>query len=139
MWPRTMSNTFNIPESHRYLVERPLLAMLATTLPDGTPQATPVWFSYDGTHFYFNTAKGRLKARAMEKTPYVALTIVDPQNGFRYIQVRGPVVASEDVGRANINALCQRYTGSPIYTFGPPDEVRIKYTLTPEHIQVLGR
>ncbi|MBU6359754.1 MAG: PPOX class F420-dependent oxidoreductase [Chloroflexota bacterium] len=133
-----MSNTPIIPSSHRDLVERPLLAMLATTLPDGTPQVTPVWFSYDGQHFYFNTAQGRLKARAIEKTPYVAILIMDPNNGFRYIQVRGSVTANEAEGRANINELCLRYTGSPVYKFGPPDEVRIKYTLTPEHIQVLG-
>ena len=82
-----MSNTPIIPASHRDLVERPLLAMLATTLPDGTPQVTPVWFSYDGQHFYFNTAQGRLKARAIEKTPYGAILIIDPNNGFRYTVV----------------------------------------------------
>lgn len=133
-----MSNTKTIPASHLDLVQRPLLAMLATTLIDGTPQVTPVWFSYDGHHLIFNTAQGRLKARAIEKTPYVAILIMDPNNGFRYIQARGPVTVSEAEGRANINELCLRYTGSPVYKFGPPDEVRFKYTMSIEHLLVSG-
>lgn len=128
-----------IPASHTDLVEKPLLANLAVTLADGTPQVTPVWFNTDEAgHFYFNTAKGRLKAKALEGVKYAAILIMDPTNTFRYLAIRGPVVASEAEGRAHINALSKRYTGNPVYGFGPPDEVRIRYMLTPEHVSAIG-
>jgi hypothetical protein len=128
-----------IPERYLDLATKPYVAMLATILPNGTPQVTPIWFKFDGKHFTFNTAKGRLKAKAIQKNAYVALAILDPQNPYRYLQVRGAIVASNETeGRAHINELSQHYTGNAIYSFGPPDEVRIKYYMLPEHIQGMG-
>jgi PPOX class probable F420-dependent enzyme len=129
----------SIPASHHDLIEAPLLAHLATTLPDGTPQVTPVWFSYDEGYFFFNTAVGRLKDKAIRKHPYVAFTIIHPENGFHYLAVRGPVVEiSEERGRAHIDELAKRYTGADKYTFGPPDEQRVRYKIAPEHVLAFG-
>jgi PPOX class probable F420-dependent enzyme len=128
-----------IPASHRDLIDRPLLLALATTLDDGTPQLTPVWFSEEQGHIYVNTARGRVKDRAMRARPYVAAMIYDPENPYRYIQIRGPVIEiNEEAGRAHIDLLAQRYTGAEKYTFGPPDEPRVRFTILPEHVQVMG-
>ncbi|GAB4115581.1 MAG: PPOX class F420-dependent oxidoreductase [Roseiflexaceae bacterium] len=132
-----MSSTF--PEQYRDLVDRPIVATLATTLPDGTPQATPIWFDYQNGLIMFNTAVGRLKDRAVRMHPYVAVMVLDPNNGYRYVQFRGPVIEIDETnGRAGINALCKRYTGADIYTFGPPDEPRVTFWMRPEHIYAQG-
>lgn len=128
-----------IPPSHQDLLDRPLIMLLATTLADGTPQVTPVWFNYDGGYIYFNTAQGRLKDKAIRDRPYVALSILDPENPYRHISIRGPVVEiAEEGGRAHADFLAHRYTGAEKYTFGPPDEVRIKFKIVPEHIHTRG-
>jgi PPOX class probable F420-dependent enzyme len=136
----TESTKLPIPESHHDLIARPLLAHLATTLPDGTPQVTPVWFDYEDGHFFFNTAVGRLKDKAIRKNPYIAFTVIDPVDGFYYLAVRGPVVEiSEEHGRAHIDRLARRYTGAEKYTFGPPEEARVRYKVAPEHVLAFGR
>ncbi len=129
-----------VPDALRDLIDRPLLVMLGTTLPNNTPQVTPVWFYEEGGYFYFNTAVGRLKDKAIRANPYVSLLVMDPDNGFRYLQVRGPVVEflEGEAGRAGINRLAGRYTGNPIYSFGPPEELRVHYKVKPEHILAFG-
>src|SRR5512142_155606 len=97
-----MVNNFvqQVPESHRDLLsdEVPALAYLATLMPDGTPQLTPLWFDVDGDRLRVNSARGRVKDRNMRARPAVALLIQDPRSGDRYIQVRGHVVEVKEDG-----------------------------------------
>ena len=128
-----------IPESHRDLLERPLFMSLATTLADGTPQVTPVWFNYEDGYIYFNSARGRIKDKAVRRNPYVAVTIVDPDNMYRYLAIRGPVVEiTEEAAHDHIDFLAQRYTGAEKYTPQTPDEVRVTYKMAPEHVLAAG-
>ena len=130
-----MTSSKSIPPSHIDLLERPLLAALATTLPNGTPQVTAVWFNYADGQVHINSAAGRLKDRAIRAKPYLALMVMDPQNPGRYIQVRGPVVTiTEEGGDAHINALSHRYTGKD-YTY-TPGQVRVRYVMDIEHVDV---
>src|SRR5690606_2111336 len=62
---------------------------LATTMPDGSPQVTPIWFNTDGEHILINTNEGRVKDRNMKARPKVAMVIQDPSTPYRYIQIRG--------------------------------------------------
>ena len=138
MTNRAYSPPQPIPESHRDLLERPLVMALATTLSDGTPQVTPIWFNFDDDYIYCNTARGRLKDRAIRERPYVALTIVDPDNVYRYLAVRGPVAEiTEEGARDHIDFLARRYMGAEKYP-GPADEVRVTYKIVPEHVQAWG-
>jgi PPOX class probable F420-dependent enzyme len=125
-----------IPERFRDLIAQSTPAALATTLPNGTPQVTLVWFDADDAgYIYLNSVVGRLKDKAIRANPYVALAIADATNPNRYIQLRGPVIAFNEgpKARAHINALSKRYLGLDPYP-GLPDEVRVKYTLAPEHV-----
>ena len=107
-----MSTPKAIPATYIDLLERPLLAALATTLPNGTPQVTPVWFNYEDGHVHINSAAGRLKDRAIRAKPYLALLAVDLQKSGRYIQVRGPVVTiTEEGANEHINFLSHRCEG----------------------------
>jgi PPOX class probable F420-dependent enzyme len=81
-----------IPEKYLDLLEqKKAFASLATTMPDGSPQVTPVWFDYKNGIVRVNTAKGRVKARNLKEGAAVALAIIDPDNPYRYIQLRGHV------------------------------------------------
>jgi len=108
---------------------------LATLMKDGSPQLTPVWFSTDGTHILINSAKGRVKDRNMRRDGRVALTIVDPKNPYRYLQIRGIIVEIITEGaREHIDSLAKKYTGAEKYSTGRDNETRVIYKLYPESI-----
>ena len=129
-----------IPEKYLDLVkQKKAFASLATVMPDGSPQVTPVWFDYDGSHVRVNTAKGRVKARNMEQGSKVALSIMDPDNSYRYVQVRGTVTrATEDGAREHIDALTRKYLGQDTYPYHQPGDVRVIYEITPASVSGMG-
>jgi PPOX class probable F420-dependent enzyme len=125
-----------IPEQYRDLFTKKAFAHLATVGPDDAPQVTPVWVDFDGTHVRFNTAKGRVKVRNLARDPRVALSIQDPDNPYRYVQVRGRVVETTEKGAdAHIDALAKKYLGQDKYPFRRPGEVRVMYKVLPESVQ----
>ncbi|MGH8216965.1 MAG: PPOX class F420-dependent oxidoreductase [Steroidobacteraceae bacterium] len=118
------------------LTQKKALAALATIMPDGTPQVTPVWFDFEGERLRVNTAKGRVKARNMKEGSRVALMIVDPDNPYRYVQVRGRVaVATENGADEHIDSLAMKYLGQNRYPYRQPGEVRIRYEIEPLAVQ----
>jgi PPOX class probable F420-dependent enzyme len=125
-----------IPDAYRDLFDKKAFAHLATVGPDGAPQVTPVWVDYDGTHVRFNTAKGRVKVRNLGRDPRVALSIQDPDNAYRYVQVRGRIAESTEEGAdAHIDALAKKYLGQDKYPFRRPGEKRVIYKVRPESVQ----
>jgi PPOX class probable F420-dependent enzyme len=128
-----------IPPTHRDLFDKKAFAHLATVGADGTPQVTPVWIDFDGRHVRFNTARGRVKTRNFERNPRVALSIQDPENPYRYVQVRGRVVEVTEQGAdAHIDALAKKYLGQDRYPHRRPGEVRVTVKVAPETIQSMG-
>ena len=106
-------------------------AFLGTIMPDGSPQVTPVWFNSDGEHILINSAKGRVKDRNMRVRPAVAMTIMDMENPYRYLQVRGQVVEiTEEGAEEHINVLSAKYFGRPFSL--PQGEIRVIYKIKPE-------
>jgi PPOX class probable F420-dependent enzyme len=132
-----MPNT--IPESYRDLFQKKAFAHLATIMPDGTPQVTPVWCDYDGTYIRINSAKGRVKDTNMRRNPRVAIEIMDPDNPYRYLAVRGRVAEiSEHGADAHIDVLAKKYLGQDRYPYRRPGEVRVLYKIRPERISSMG-
>jgi len=129
-----------IPEKYVDLLkDKKAFANLATLMPDGSPQVTPVWFDYQGGVIRVNTAKGRVKARNMKEGSRVALAIMDPDNPYRYIQVRGRVRRVTDSNAdAHIDSLAKKYLGQDKYPFRQPGEVRVIYEIEPQSSQVMG-
>ena len=123
-----------IPSSYLDLFQKRAFANLATLMPDGSPQITPVWIDYDGQYLLVNTARGRVKARNMERNPVVAITIMDPDNPYRYLQVRGRVVNITEKGADDhIDKMAKKYTGADRYPNRRPGEVRLIYQIEPLH------
>ncbi len=126
-----------IPKRFYDLFAKKAFAHLATIMPDGSPQVTPVWVDFDEKHILINTAAGRVKDRNMTARPQVAVEIMDPDNPYRYLAVRGRVVGVTEEGAAeHINTvLSPRYTGR-IGNYGTSGEVRRLYRILPEHVDI---
>jgi PPOX class probable F420-dependent enzyme len=85
-----------LPESHRDLLERPLFAHLATVRPDGSPQSSVMWFDWDGSRLRLTHTRTRQKFANIDKEPRIALSVADPDDQYRFLEVRGIVESVED-------------------------------------------
>ena len=130
----------DIPDKYADLLkDKKAFANLATLMADGSPQVTPVWFDYDGSHIRVNTAKGRVKARNMEQGSNVAVSIMDPDNPYRYLQVRGAVSRVTEQGASeHIDQLAKKYLGQDKYPYHQPGDVRVIYEITPGSVSGMG-
>ena len=133
----------SIPESYRDLFERPVVVTLVTVMPDTQPQATPIWCSYDGTHIWVNTAKGRQKYANMIERPKATVLVVDPDNPYRWCEVRCAVQEiNEEQGLEHINSLSEAYRGEPDYYMNNEamrgKETRVVFKLSPTHVNAAG-
>src|SRR5690242_19779028 len=124
-----------IPEKYRDLLNKKAFASLATLMSDGQPQVTPVWFDFDGEHLIFNSARGRQKDRNVRRDPRVSLAIIDPDNPYHYLEIRGKVVdITQEGADDHINKLAKKYLGKDVYPYRQPGEVRVLYRVRPEHV-----
>lgn len=128
-----------IPDPFRDLLTKKAFASLATVMADGSPQVTPVWFDFDGTHLRVNSAKGRVKDRNMRRNGRVALSILDPENPYRHMAIRGRVEEITEAGAdAHIDSLSKKYLGKDRYPNRRPGEVRVIYRIRPERVSTMG-
>lgn len=128
-----------IPDKYLDLFKKKALGHLATLMPDGSPQVTPVWIDYDGTHVLFNTAQERQKDRNLQRDGRVSISMVDPDNAYRYLEVRGRVVERTTQGAdAHIDTMAKKYLGQDKYPWRQPGEVRVIFKIQPEHSTAMG-
>jgi len=130
-----------IPEKFLDLLadDKKAFANLATVLPSGSPQVTPIWFDYKQGKIRINTARGRVKDKAMTANAKVALAIMDPANPYRYIQVRGKVTRISEEGAAtHIDSLAKKYMGVDRYPYHQDGVKRVIYEIEPDSAQAMG-
>ena len=124
---------FSEQELKFFARETKAFAYLALVLSDGTPQVSPIWFDWDGTHIIFNTARGRVKDKILKKHPTVSMTITadDP---YSYLLIKGKVVEeTEEGGYEMICSLNDKYHGNPNFP-KRPGQVRVTYKVLPERL-----
>ena len=126
--------TATLTTKARALLERPVIANVATVDADGRPQITPVWVDVEDGAVVFNTARGRAKDRNLAANPSVAVSVVDPDDPFNVVVVRGRARAVEEGADAHVDRLAKKYMGLDEYPMRQPGEVRVKYVLDPEAI-----
>src|SRR5258707_14045755 len=108
-------------------------------MPDGSSQVTPVWVDFDGQHLLVNSAKGRVKDKNMRRDARVSLALSDPDNPYRYLEVRGKVVEITEAGAAeHIDKMPKKYIGKAAYPWNRPGEARAPYTIEPLSFSALG-
>jgi PPOX class probable F420-dependent enzyme len=123
-----------LSKEHIELLRRPVLAHVATTMADGSPQSTPVWVDTDGEAVLFNTAKGRAKERNIAARPQVAISVVNDENPYESLQVRGRAELIEEGADEHIDALARKYLGEDSYPFRQPGEERVIVRVIPESV-----
>ena len=128
-----------IPEKYRDLFNKRAFASLGTIMPNGEVQVTPVWVDIDNGNLLFNSARGRVKDKNIRRDPRVTLTLIDPDNPYRYVEVRGRVVDITEKGAdQHINKLAKKYLGVDKYPYAQPGEVRVLYRVKPEKVHGNG-
>lgn len=137
--------TVAIPESHQDLLAKPIYAVLTTVMPDGQPQSTIVWVNLEDGFVCFNTARGRQKDKNLARNPKVTVALLDPEDPFRWLEVRGTVDGGdEEDGVAHIERLSRKYTGQGYYggfntRTRPESETRVKYRINATRVNAFGR
>ena len=123
-----------IPASHLDLLTGPVVVGLATIQPDGQPQVTPVWIDYVDGEIRINTAAGRQKWKNLVERPLATILAIDPQDPYRWMEVRGRIVRhSEERGDEIINELSHKYTGADYQGF-VDGQVRVTFYLEPTRV-----
>ncbi len=131
--------TAGIPPEYADLLEKKAFANFVTLMNDGSPQVTPVWCDFDGTHVLVNSAEGRQKDRNIRNDSRVALSIQDPENPYRYLEVRGEVEEITKEGAADhIDKMARKYLGQDRYPYAQPGEIRVLYKIRPLHTSSMG-
>jgi PPOX class probable F420-dependent enzyme len=130
----TSSLTVRLDDVDIALLRGRNLGHLGTAMPDGTPHVTPVWVDTDGEAILFNTAKGRVKYRNLVRNPNAAISVVDRDDDYRVLVVRGRVEQMTEEGAdEQLDKLAKKYLGADTYPFRNPAEQRVIVRLMPEH------
>ena len=127
------------PEFLDLVTTKKAFANLATVMPNGGPQVTPIWFDFDGKYIRVNSARGRVKDKNMRRDPRVALSILDPDNPYRYLEIRGKVIRiTEDGAVAHTDLLARKYLSVERNPSRRPDQVRVMYVIEPRRVAGQG-
>jgi PPOX class probable F420-dependent enzyme len=125
-----------LTDSAKNILSKQAFGHLATSMPDGSPQVTPVWVDYEGDFVVINTAEGRAKPRNMRNDPRVALSATDPDNPYEAVIIRGRVSEMTDEGAdEHIDAMAKKYLGKDSYPFRQAGEQRVKVFIQPESVK----
>jgi PPOX class probable F420-dependent enzyme len=128
-----------IPEKYLDLFQKKAFAQLATLMPDGSPHVSPVWIDYDGQYLVINSAKGRVKDRNMRRDPRVGLDLLDPDNPYRHLSIRGRVTEITEHGAdEQIDKLTKKYLNQDTYPYRGSGEVRVTYKIEPQSVHTMG-
>lgn len=127
-----------VPKTHEGILQSTTLAIVSTLGPKGEPQTSPVWFGWDGNVLRFSHTKARQKYRNLKRDPRIAVTLVDPANPYRYIEIRGTATIEDDPTKAYIDVMSKKYTGNEHYQGNQPGDERVIITVKPEHINTMG-
>lgn len=124
-------------DAYADLLDAPTVAILASVLPDGNVQASPVWFLHRDGEILISTTKSRQKYRNLVRDPHVAFTVLDPASSLRYLEIRGTVRVSDDADLEVRDAVARKHGYPDGAAFDPPGAQRVVLTIVPT--RVIGR
>ena len=128
-----------LSDDTREILDKQVFAHIATLMGDGSPHVSPVWVNVDGNDIVFNTAEGRLKEKNLARDPRIALSVIDPDNAYRSVLIRGRVTEVTTAGAdEHINMLAKKYMDVDEYPYRQADEVRLIVRVEPEREMVMG-
>jgi PPOX class probable F420-dependent enzyme len=129
----------SIPENYTDLLDKKTFWHIATSGPDGELQSSPVWGGWTDEHFVFSLTKGRQKYANLERNPTIAISGIDPDNPYRYLEMRGTVVrVDDDSSNAFIDSMANKYMGVDAYPFHQPGDERVVMVVDVTHTTQMG-
>lgn len=132
-----MAATF--PDAFLDLFEKKAFAAFATLMPDGSPQVTPVWVDFQAGEIWVNSAIGRRKEQNVRRDPRVAVTVIDPDQPYRYVEIRGRVrEITQEGADAHIDRMAQKYLGKDKYPMRAPGEQRVLFKIIIDKALAMG-
>ena len=127
------------PDKYLDLFQKKAFGAFTTLMPDGSPQTTPVWVDYQNGEIWINSALGRQKDKDVRRDPRVAIAIMDPDNPYRYVGVRGHVrEITQDGADAHIDKMAKKYLGQDTYPYRQPGEQRVIYKIAIDKAHAMG-
>jgi PPOX class probable F420-dependent enzyme len=133
-----MTRQREIPASYSDILEGKCFPHVATIRPDGMISNHPVCLIWDGKHIRFSTTKTRKKFRNLEANDLIALSIPDPTNIWRYLEVRGRATLENDLDRSFIDSIAKKYMGQDNYPYDRPGDERVTVTVHAEQVSAVG-
>ena len=127
-----------LTDQQREFLANPFVGTATTLRSDGSPHNTVVWVDVDEDTVLFNTAEGRAKPKHLRNDPRVALTVVDPQNPYRWISVNGRAELTHEDADAQIDRLAKKYIDQDVYPWHKPEEQRLKVRIELENVEASG-
>ena len=128
-----------LPDSYRDLFQKRAFGSFTTLMPDGSPQTTPVWVDFEDGRVIVNTALGRQKDKNVRHDPRVAVTLIDPDNPYRNLEIRGRVAeVTQNGAEKHIDKMAKKYLDKDTYPFARPGEQRVLIKITPERFSTMG-
>ncbi len=128
-----------IPAEYADILAKTVFWHIATIGPDGAVQSSPVWADWDGTHLRFSLTRDRQKFRNLQADPRIALSGTDPDNPYRYLEIRGRVIdVEDDASLAFINSMAGKYMGLDEYPFHQSGDQRVVMVVEPTHTTHMG-
>ena len=127
-----------LTERQREFLANPFVGTATTLRSDGSPQNTVVWVDVDEDAILVNTAEGRAKPKHLRRDPRVAITVVDPQNPYRWISVNGRAELTHEDADAQIDRLAKKYLGRDVYPWHKPEEQRVKVRIDLDKVEAAG-
>src|SRR5688572_22147042 len=132
-----MASSF--PEKYADIFQKKAFGSFTTLMPDGSPQTTPVWVDYRDDEIWVNSALGRQKDKNVRRDPRVAIAVIDPDDPYRYVEVRGSVrEITQDGADAHIDKMAKKYLGQDKYPYRQPGEQRVLYKIAIEKAHAVG-
>ncbi len=128
-----------IPESHRDLLDRPVVVSIATVMPNNQPQVTPIWADLHDGHLRINTVDGRQKHTNLVERPQATFLFIDPDDPMRWMEVRGRVasrIVDDEV--QVIDILAKKYLGKDVYPWHNENDTRVTFLIAPERVVTSG-
>jgi PPOX class probable F420-dependent enzyme len=127
-----------LTDSQRQFLAQPFVGVVTDLRPDGSPHSTPVWVDVDDDGVSFNTAHGRAKPTYIAHDGRVALTVVDPEDPYRWLSVSGTATLVDDGADDQIDRLAKKYIGKDTYPFRAPGERRVSVRIAVEKLDGRG-
>jgi PPOX class probable F420-dependent enzyme len=136
-----MNEAVSVPDSLADVLawESQALAHIATLGPDGGPHSSPVWFHWEDNQLTVSVYESSQKMRNLKRDPRLSVSIVDPANAYRYVEIRGVAVSFEpDPSLEFLTKMADKYLGLDHYPWHEEGQVEVTVTINPTRITGMG-